>query len=337
MTQAPAISIAVVSWNTRDLLSACLHSLESDVRAGHAEVCVVDNASSDGSADAVEAEFPWARLVRSSDNLGFGRAVNLAAQGSRAPWIASANADVRLAPGALERLVTTGEADPAAGIVAPMLLLRDGSVQPSIQPFPTLVDAALLRLRVWRISRRVGRRLCLRGYRDPARGGYVDWAAGAFLVLRRSAFQQVGGFDEEQWLYAEDLDLAWRLGRRGWRTHYEPRAVVYHEESAAAAKVWGDGLPAKWLEATYASIGRRRGLGRARSLAAFNIAMSGVEWGLYSLLATMSPAPRWRDGKLRARRGIRLHRLGLRRRDTLLGRRSEVALGPDADTHRRVR
>jgi len=318
MKGTEAVSIAVVSWNTKDLLAACLRSLEADVLTGRAEVCVVDNASSDGSADMVEAEFPWARLIRSSANLGFGRAVNLAAQGSEATWLAPANADIRLTPGALERLVAAGGADPDSAIVAPMLLLPDGSIQPSVQPFPTLLDAALLRLRVWRISRRVGVRLCLRGYRDPRRSGHVDWAAGAFLLVRRRAFQEVEGFDEEQWLYAEDLDLAWRLARSGWRTRYEPGAVVHHEESAATEQVWGDALPAKWLEATYAWIARRRGIGQARSLAAFNVAMSGVEYALYSICAMVSSAPRWRHGRQGAREGIRLHRLGLRRRDALL-------------------
>ena len=313
----PLVSIVVVSWNTRELLAACLRSMQPDTTAGRAEVWVVDNASADGSAEMVASEFPWAELVRAEGNLGFGRAVNLVARRTRRRWIAPSNADVRLEPGALERLIAAGEADPIAGIVAPMLVLRDGSIQPSIQPFPTLPHAALLRLRVWRISRRVGERLCLRGYRDPTRGGHVDWAAGAFLLVRRSAFDQVEGFDEEQWLYAEDLDLAWRLGLTGWRTRYQPSALVHHEESAAAGKVWGDALPAKWLAATYAWIARRRGVGRAWSLAAFNVAISGLEWSAYSIFAAASSAPRWREGRLRAREGVRLHRLGLRRRAAL--------------------
>lgn len=318
MSAAPPVAVAVVSWNTRELLTACLRSLAPDVEAGRAQVYVVDNDSTDGSPEAVEAEFPWATLIRSGENLGFGRAVNLAARESESAWIGAANSDIRLEPGALEALIDAGEADGEAGIVAPMLILPDGSIQPSLQPFPRLLDAVLLRLRVWRLSRRVGERLCLRGYRDPEQGGHVDWAAGAFLLVRRSAFAQVGGFDEQQWLYAEDLDLAWRLSQTGWRTRYEPRARIHHEESAATTKVWGDALHAKWLGATYSWMARRQGLAAARSLATFNVAMSAVEYGLYSLLGALSPARRWHEGRLRAREGVRSHRLGLRPRDALL-------------------
>ncbi len=321
MTQTPvaqSVAVAVVSWNTRDLLAACLDSLSVDAEAGRAEVWVVDNASSDGSPDMVEAEFPWVRLVRASENLGFGRAVNLVASRTRAPWVAAANSDIRLEPEALSVLIEAGARDPAAGIVAPRLVLPDGTIQPSIQPFPTLLDAALLRLRIYRLSRRIGRRLYLRAYRDPAEGGHVDWAAGAFLLIRRSAFDRIAGFDEEQWLYAEDLDLAWRLSRAGWRTRYEPRAIVHHEESAATRAVWGDALTAKWLGATYSWVARRQGMARVRWLAGFNVAMSSIEWILYSMLARVSPSPRWPEKKARARAGIGLHRLGLRRREELL-------------------
>src|SRR4051812_24858059 len=98
---APAVSIVVVSWNTRALLARCLRSLAADAHAGRANVCVVDNASSDGSPELVEREFPWVTLVRSGGNLGFGRAVNLGVKRlPRTPWVAPANADLEVAPGA---------------------------------------------------------------------------------------------------------------------------------------------------------------------------------------------------------------------------------------------
>src|SRR5260370_23961000 len=104
----PSVAVAVVSWNTRELLDGCLRSLEGDVRDGHAEVWVVDNASSDGSADLVRERYPWATLIAADENVGFGRAVNLVAARTQTAWIAPANADVRLPPGAISTLVTTG-------------------------------------------------------------------------------------------------------------------------------------------------------------------------------------------------------------------------------------
>src|SRR5690242_2003217 len=102
---AARVAIAVVSWHTRDLLAACLTSIEPEVEAGRARVSVVDNASSDGSAELVRSGFPWVDLVALDENVGFGAAVNVAAARSRSPWIAVANADVELDPDALTRLL----------------------------------------------------------------------------------------------------------------------------------------------------------------------------------------------------------------------------------------
>src|ERR671925_1995732 len=100
----PMVTVAVVSWNTRDLLDRCLRSLEPEVARGMAEVWVVDNASMDGSAEMVRDRFDWVRLVASEENLGFGRAVNVVARRTATEWLAPANADVALRPGALEAL-----------------------------------------------------------------------------------------------------------------------------------------------------------------------------------------------------------------------------------------
>src|SRR5436190_21049669 len=101
----PVVAVAVVSWNTREFLAQCLRSLRHDVQRGLAEVHVIDNASSDGSAAMVRAEFPWVRLIESPANIGFGRAVNLIAEATDTPWLAISNADVALRSRALERLL----------------------------------------------------------------------------------------------------------------------------------------------------------------------------------------------------------------------------------------
>jgi N-acetylglucosaminyl-diphospho-decaprenol L-rhamnosyltransferase len=119
---------------------------------------------------------------------------------------------------------------------------------------------------------RLGDRLCVPGRWDPSRPRLVPWAVGAFLLLRRAAFDEVGGFDERQWLFAEDLDLGWRLQRAGWTTRYEPSAMVRHHESAATGAAFGAARTERTQEATYDWLRRRRGPAVARTVAALNVA-----------------------------------------------------------------
>jgi GT2 family glycosyltransferase len=262
----PAVTVAVVSWNTRDLLRACLRSLADEPLA---EVCVVDNASTDGSAEMVRSEFPTVELVASATNLGFGAAVNLVAARSSLPWIAPANADIELRPGALRALLGAAAAHPRAGVLAPRLELAAGGTQHSVHSFPTIPFTARFNIG---FHRRAGDRLCLEGHWDPSRERDVDWAIGAFLLVRRATWEAVGGFDEAQWMYAEDLDLGWRIARAGWSTRYVPSAHVLHHASAAAARAWGEERTLRWLRSTYAWTLRRRGLVRTRVTAAINVA-----------------------------------------------------------------
>ncbi|TML25781.1 MAG: glycosyltransferase, partial [Actinobacteria bacterium] len=213
---AAPVAVAVVSWNTRELLARCLESLAGEADAGRAEVWVVDNASDDGSAELVAERFGWVRLERAGVNLGFGAAVNRVAAGTDTPWLAMANADVRVRAGALERLLAAGAADSGAGALAPRLLLPDGSAQHSVFPFPSVPFALGLNLGALRLAPALADRLALPGSWDSERARRVPWAIGAFLLVRRPAWDAAGGFDESQWLYAEDLDLGWRLRRAGW-------------------------------------------------------------------------------------------------------------------------
>jgi N-acetylglucosaminyl-diphospho-decaprenol L-rhamnosyltransferase len=308
---ATQVAVAVVSWNTRDLLAACLTSLEEDKRAGRAEVWVVDNGSSDGSPDLVRTRFPWVELVEPGENLGFGRAVNLIADRTAAPWIAPANADVRLEPGALGTLLATGERDPRAGAVAPQLITLDGTPQHSVYAFPTVPFSIVRNFPVGRISPRLADRLCFDGYWDASRARRVDWAIGAFMILRRSGFDEVGGFDPAQWMYAEDLDLGWRLAEAGWTTLYEPAARVHHAVSAATEVAFGDEKTERWIEASYETIARRRGLTRASAVGALNAAGSAVRWAALAPLQAVAPK-RYRESRERARWWAGLHAHGIR-------------------------
>lgn len=286
----------MVSWNTRELLLRCLRSLEPDARAGLVRVWVVDNGSSDGSPEAVRADAPWAELLEPGENLGFGRAVNLVAGQTSSPWLLAANADVALTDGALQEMLAAGE-DHRVGCVAPRLELPGGATQHSVHPLPTVPFTLAFNLGLCRVNRRLGERLCLEGLWDPTRARAVPWAIGACLLIRRTAFDSLDGFDERQWMYAEDLDFGWRLERRGWITYYEPAARVLHESGASATQAFGEDRRADFMAATYSVLRRRRGRARAWTTAALNV---------------LGAAVRALGGSKESRRWLNAHRAALR-------------------------
>jgi N-acetylglucosaminyl-diphospho-decaprenol L-rhamnosyltransferase len=319
-SEKPSVAVAVVSWNTRLLLDRCLRSMEPEVGRGVAEVWVVDNASTDGSAAMVREHFPWVRLVAANENLGFGRAVNLVGERTSSRWLAVANADVTLRPGALDELLATGERDPRAGAVAPRLVLPNGETQHSVFAFPSIPFAVALQAGAARLHPGIGDRMALPGYWDSTRARQVPWAVAAFLLVRRSAWEQAGGFDERQWMYAEDLDLGWRLRGAGWTYRYEPAAVVDHESAASTTQAFGRELAPVWQRSTYGFMARRLGMPRTWAIAAINFAGTGARW------LAMAPFARLRGGALRERhealgRWVMVHARALRSRATIEGYR----------------
>jgi hypothetical protein len=233
--------VAVVSFNTREQL---LRTLESVRRhAGLAcDTVVVDNASTDGSADAVGRAFPEVRLIRNPENVGFSRANNQALRGAAAPYALFLNSDAELTPGALSALVERLDAQPGLGAAGPRTVGPDGAVEVSFGP-------ALTPLAEWRqrrLVRAVKRREPAALREAEARAGSereADWVSGACLLARREAFDSVGGFDEGFFLYEEDVDLCLRLRRAGWGVLFTPAAQVVHhlgrsmETDAARARL----------------------------------------------------------------------------------------------------
>jgi N-acetylglucosaminyl-diphospho-decaprenol L-rhamnosyltransferase len=220
------LAAVIVSYNVRDLLVACVHSVRSE---GVARVVVVDNASRDGSADAVRRMGDEVDVVALPTNLGFGAGANRGAAHTESVFLAILNPDLVVEPGAVKALVSALEADPQVAVVGPAIETPDGELYPSARTFPDLVDAAghaFLHF-LWPDNRFSRRYRMLDWDHSTARD--VDWVAGTFMVVRRSAFDQVGGFDESYFMYMEDVDLCWRLSRAGWRVRYEPAARVRHE------------------------------------------------------------------------------------------------------------
>jgi N-acetylglucosaminyl-diphospho-decaprenol L-rhamnosyltransferase len=314
--RAMAVVVAVVSWNTRELLVRCLRSLEPVASDGRAEIWVVDNGSGDGSVSSARACAPWARIIEPGSNLGFGPAVNLVAERSSSAWLLAANADIALQAGALEAMLAAAE-DPRVGCVVPRLVLADGRTQQSVHPLPTIPFTLVFNLGLHRLSKRLAAHFCLPEGWDPARERDVPWAIGACMLLRRSAFEQAGGFDPRQWMYAEDLDLCWRLREHGWRTRYQPAATVLHQSGAAAGQAFGEDRRPMYMTETYAMLARRRGRATALATATINVVGAAARVAWTRLLSVRWP--RWRAVSADNRAWLRAHVQALRETSTLRG------------------
>ncbi|MGH7895628.1 MAG: glycosyltransferase family 2 protein [Candidatus Binatia bacterium] len=217
------VSIIVPSWNTRELLGACLESACDPTV--HTETIVVDNGSRDGSPEFVESRFPSVRLLRSAENRGFPAAANQGARVATGRHLLFLNRDARLLPGALGALLDVARMHADAGVVGARILNVDGSFQASHTRFPTLASEFLVLSGLGRL---------FRGAQYPSAGPDegaprpVDWVSGACFLVRREALAAVSGFDEDYFLYAEETDLCYRLRLAGWRTWYQPAAQVLH-------------------------------------------------------------------------------------------------------------
>jgi GT2 family glycosyltransferase len=227
MSAVASVSTLVVCWNNREFLSRCLES----VPAG-SEVIVVDNASTDGSADLVAERFPNASLVRLDENVGFAAGVNCAAAGATGDYLLLLNPDAEATPNAIARLAGFLDEHPDCGAVAGRLLSMTEDPQPDFHArrLPTLGSLAadlLLVRRVWPTNP-VSRRADAADL-DQSRPSPVEHIAASCLLVRRDAFQHVGGLDEQfspAWF--EDADLCKRLQDAGWSIYFVPNAVFRH-------------------------------------------------------------------------------------------------------------
>jgi GT2 family glycosyltransferase len=203
----PRFSVVIVSYNTAALLADCLASLEGQ-QGLICEVVVVDNASADDSVALVEQRFPAVRLIAGAENIGFGRANNLAAAHCSGEFLFLLNPDTRIAPGCIQALLDYMEAHPEIGMAGAATFNDDGSPQPTVQStYP-----------------------CHHYAKDAfaALPGDIAWLLGSGLVVRRQAWEQVRGFDPDYFLYGEDVDLGLRIRKAGWPLGYAAEARITH-------------------------------------------------------------------------------------------------------------
>lgn len=227
------VAVVAVTYSPGESLSAFLDSLAS---ATHQplDIVLADNGSTDGSVETA-AQRPDVRLVHTGGNVGYGRAANLGVRETTAEFVVVANPDVSWEPGALDELLAAAKRWPKGAAFGPLIHTPDGAVYPSARALPSL-------------GRGIGHALCgwwwpsnpwtaaYRVEREAPRERTAGWLSGSCLLLRRDAFDEVGGFDPGYFMYFEDLDLGDRLGRAGWQNVYVPSAVVCHSGGHATSK-----------------------------------------------------------------------------------------------------
>jgi N-acetylglucosaminyl-diphospho-decaprenol L-rhamnosyltransferase len=256
------LAIVIVNYNVCDLLRDCLKSVFASTGVTF-EVCVVDNASPDDSADMVAREFPQVHLIRNTENQGYAAANNLGLKyfrlsdqhsefrnpNSTLPRYALLlNPDTVVPPDAFAQMIQLMDAHSDFGVSGPKLVRRDGSLDLACRRgFPT-VEVSLWRLtklsKLFPRSRRFGRYNMT--YLDPDQAAEIDSVVGAFMLVRREAIEQAGLLDEIFWMYGEDLDWAYRIKQCGWKVYYYPAVVVTHVKRASSGQANAGAAKAKY-------------------------------------------------------------------------------------------
>ena len=230
---ADPVGLVTVTYSPGDALTGLLDSIPA-ASSRPVQVVLADNGSTDGSVETAAGR-PGVRLLRTGSNLGYGRAANLGVRQAPGDWVVIANPDLTWEPGALDTLLEAVGRWPSAGVLGPAILSPDGTLYPSARQLPSL-------------GRGIGHALCgwwwpsnpwtaaYRRERGVPTERLAGWLSGSCMLVRREAFDAVGGFDPAYFMYFEDLDLCERIGRAGWQNVYVPTSVVCHEGGASTSK-----------------------------------------------------------------------------------------------------
>ena len=241
MTQTdvdPTLTIIVVSYNTKDLTLKCLETLYATTKTTRFHTVVLDNASADGSADAVAEAFPQVELIRSPDNLGFARANNEVAAAATTEWLLLLNPDTECHEGAVDNLMTFSIDNPQAGITGGRTVFPDGSLNIAScwrRMTPWSVFCSATGLTALFPNSTLFNPEAMAGWpRDTVRR--VDIVVGCFLMIRRELWNELGGFDLKYFMYGEEADLCLRAAKIGYRPMITPDAEIMHLVGAASKK-----------------------------------------------------------------------------------------------------
>lgn len=237
---APAeLTVIVVSYNTKALTLKCLETLFENTHEARAHVVVMDNASSDGSAEAIGEAFPQVELIASPENHGFAKANNLVAAKAKTEWLLLLNPDTEVHPGAIDNLVSFAKANPQAGITGGRTVFPDGSLNAA---------SCWMRITPWSLfCIATGLTAAFRGtdlFNPEGMGAWkrdsvreVDIVVGCFLMIPRALWAELGGFDLKYFMYGEEADLCLRAKAKGYRPAITPDAQIMHLVGASSAKL----------------------------------------------------------------------------------------------------
>ena len=230
------ISVVIVAWNAKNYLELCLESLAAAPPRRSLEVLVVDNASTDGTSEMVETRFPWVKLIKSDENLGFAKGNNVAIRQCQGHYIALVNPDVQVLPGCLDALADFLDQNPKVGNVGPRVFNPDMTQQSTCRRFPTLwnnfTSAAGLATKFTKSRLFAGEHMW---YFPHDRTLAVDVLVGCFSMIRREAFDTVGLLDEGLFMYGDDVDWCRRAWKAGWEVVFFHGARAIHDRGKITA------------------------------------------------------------------------------------------------------
>jgi len=222
------LSIIIVNYNAGKYLERCLESFKANPAEDvDTEVIVVDNCSTDGSADMTAEKFPWVKIIKNKENIGFAAANNIGDRNSSGEYLLFANPDIEILPNSIKLMWNHLKRDYKIAVASPQIIAEDGSICPSCWNFHRLV------MEIWDAVKfnkyfPKSRISLLRKMSFYSHQKFVEIVSGACMMIRKTAFEDIGGWDEDYFLYFEDDDLCYRFYKAGWLVSYYPKAKVIH-------------------------------------------------------------------------------------------------------------
>lgn len=232
------ISIVIVNWNTKDFLRQCLKSVHNNFYNKPYEIIVVDNNSKDGSPEMVKFLFPEIRLIQNKNNLGFAKANNQAIRIAKGEYVLLLNSDIEILENAIEILISSMDNDQKIGAMGGMQLSPEKVIQTvAARNFPTILTEFFVQTNLanWFPKNKLfakgwGANFDHRVFQE------VDTLSGAFMILRNKTINEIGAFDENIFMYSEDIELCYRIKKAGWKIVYNPNAKAIHYFNQSAKK-----------------------------------------------------------------------------------------------------